>query len=585
MYLMRPDDGCPVCGRPIDGRPLCAGCDRELHRPLWLGGDPVAEQRDFREVLDRDRRTFDARAAARIDPVDGRFLPQIRGGQPSDEEWAEAVRAVTAVAGLDPRGDLRAALQIAIANLDGAARTGVAEINRTGFTVTEVGADSLGSLRIWGDTTSLTWAELGFSTDPGELLFQLAGQDPLRWRVALDRIVAEVSVEVSVVVCGLPGWRVPESAVNLLMVGHPAAVLVRTTEPVGDQLELLVAEAPLQQPYELLVAAVRPGTREVALQTKQLFARGAEIGSTETLTVRCVPSDVRGTVFAVVTWPGTDDPRLLSAETVKLRPGRYQVRAVLEGPGQVRFIEPAGLVPDDRTWAELMEAVPERLGAAVTKVDLICAVELGGAREEVDARLRLVRELIKMLDEECTEPDQLRIAVLGYSDHIFDSRLEGRRVVSGAWLGAVPDALRAVGRLTAEERSYQAAAPVEDMLAVVASRLGKVRTGRKTVLLTVGSRPPHPARVGMASVLPCPNGCNWDQLLARLERNPDLARIAVMDRPLTRDTAAFWNRMGAASLRHMGDADPRQLGIDIGVLVPHVQRLPFPLFEQERGRQ
>jgi hypothetical protein len=357
----------------------------------------------------------------------------------------------------------------------------------------------------------------------------------------------------------------------------------------GPGLDEAPEQAP-EQTYELVVAATHPQTRKVFLQGHRLFAVGARPGDASHLTVRCLPTDEHGTVFAVVTWHDRTF-ELLSIGSVKLAPGLHRVRAVLDGPGRVRFSEPAGMAPDRRRWADLVAAVPARLAPPVAALDLVCAVELGGARDEVDARLTLVRELIKLLRDESPGPGGLRVAVLGYGDHVFDGVHEGKRVVKGAWLADPAEALTAVGRLRPAERHYPDAAPVEDMLAVIVPRLerrtrsadGRRPDGgepRRAALLTVGSRGPHPAQTGESSILPCPRRLDFHRLVARLDRVPDLARIAVVDHPpRARDGA--WQRLGGTALRTFPDADPRSLGVDLGVLAPHVQRLPFPLVAHE----
>jgi hypothetical protein len=595
--------GCPVCGRRFDAQTHCAGCGWPLLGPWRLGGAASDEQQRFREELDRACRAFDAVAAARVSPGDGRYLPYIRGGQPDDAEWAQAL--LTARYETGTQGMLREVLAEATDKVTGTGRLTVVEISATGIAAFEVRADRLGSLECHAEQPVATWPELMpmLSAAPDELRFQLAGglarldQDQV-WATLEPAVAQTVRVPAGavVLVCTAPGWAVPERAADLLLRDHEGAESVRSAgAPVRGMLEELIAGSTLRQPYELVLAVVHPVNRRVMLQTRQLFPVGAEFGDETTLTVRCAPSDEHGTVFAIVTWHG-QEPQRLSVDSVKLRPGRYRVRAVLAGPGMVEFRELPGLAPDHRTWSELTDAIPAELPPRIFAVDLICGVELGGADPgRVDARLHLVRSLIRMLDEECAEPDQLRVAVLGYGDHLYDSRQEGNRVVYGAWLSGTADALDAVDQLRHRGQGYPAATAMEDMLSHVVSQLGAATSGRRTagrrtVLLTIGNRPPHPPAANLQSILPCPHGHNWNELLRRLERTLEVSRIAVVDRTPT-GSGTVWHRLGADGLHELAEpTEPtediaHQLGMDIGLLVPNAHRLPFPLIEQERGRR
>ncbi|GAA4620076.1 hypothetical protein GCM10023196_002630 [Actinoallomurus vinaceus] len=513
-------------------------------------------------------------------------MPCIRGGIPDRDEWERAVRA--ARPDVAPEGVPAEILHQAVATLNGSDRLTVIEVTDKGVGTTQVGVGPLGWLEVMPARDLADWKDLlpMLSPDPVVRSFQLAGgiaafEHEQLWATLERALAALIQVGRPVVIVStVSGWTLPEWAVAFLARRHEPASSVRgSSMSLGPLLGRLVEDSVLHQPYELVVAAVHPTSREVMLQSRQLFAVGARPGDETVLPVRCVSSDENGTVLATVTWHD-GDPRLLSTESVKLRPGTYRLRAVLDGPARVRFVEPAGVAPDERRWSELLSLIPQRLEPSVAAVDLVCGVELGGGREAVDARLRLIRELIKLLDEECPEPDLLRIAILGYGDHALDSRLDDRRVVHGAWLAPAAEALTTLTRLRAVESEYHEAAPVEDMLFEAVGRIVPTAGERKTVLMTVGGRPPHPPRANENSVLPCPYGRDWSKLLRMLERNTDVSRIAVVDRLNTQDRST-WLRLGAKALHELPEAEPRRLGVDIGVLVPRVQRLPFPLLDQD----
>ncbi|HEX2315331.1 MAG TPA: hypothetical protein VHJ17_16420, partial [Thermomonospora sp.] len=76
---------CPVCFTPQDAEPPCGECG-------WSPPPPGTPTAAHEERLHAAQRMFDATAAARLSPVDGRALPYLRGGPLSDEEWARARR-------------------------------------------------------------------------------------------------------------------------------------------------------------------------------------------------------------------------------------------------------------------------------------------------------------------------------------------------------------------------------------------------------------------------------------------------------------------------------------------------------------
>jgi hypothetical protein len=509
----------------------------------------------------------------------------IRGGAPDRDQWERALLA--ARSDVAPEAVLTEILRRALAALNGSDRLTVIEVTEEGIGATQVRVGLLGSLEVAPARDLAGWADLlpMLSTDPVVRAFQLAGgiaefEHGQLWDTLERTLTAIVRAERPVVIVStVPGWTLPEWAVTFLARRYEPAASTRVSPvPLGPLLRRLAEDTALHQPYELVVAVVHPTSRQVMLQSRQLFAEGAQPGDEAVLPVRCVPSDENGTVLAVVTWHDRE-PQPLSTQVVKLRPGTYRLRAVLDGPERVRFVEPAGAAPEQRRWSELLSLIPERLEPTVAAVDLICGVELGGDREEVDARLSLVRELVKILDDECPEPDRLRIAILGYGEHELDTRRDEPRVVRGRWLAPAATALDALAQLRAVEPDYHEAAPVEDMLHEVAGRLEPVE--RKTVLMTVGGRPPHPPRPNVNGILPCRHGHDWTKLLRKVERRTDVSRIAVVDRLNAKDRPA-WRRLGADALRELHHTEPRRLGIDIGVLMPQVQRLPFPVLDEEQ---
>lgn len=567
---------CLVCFHASTTGPDCAECG---WRPKAT--DPVVNTR-----LERAQRVFDATAAARVSPANGRELPQIRGGKPDDTEWSTALRAATART--DPPSALEDLLEPKIVGLPDGGRLNVIEVGREGITTTLVGYDGLGILRSRTRPT-VGWTELVPmlpADTPEELLFRLAGgfggvDRTALWSI-LDRTVpgsVKAGHVEAVLVCTAAGWPVPEHAVTVLGARLTATAIRLEAVPVDELVTRLISLVPLRNRLELVVAVAQPTTRTITLRGSVLFYQGARIGDETVLSLRCAHADPAGTVFTVVTWH-EGRPRPLSIDSLALRPGTHEVRMVLADHGEVRIEEPAGATPDQRTWPELVDALPKRLTEPVAELSLVCLIDLSGNRFE--ARRELVRELVDLLWQECPEPGRLTVSVIGYGDHVYEPGREEDRVVSGSWLRPPDQALTVLDRLRQVERGPLPVAPVEDALARVAAGVGGIPAGRRMVLLTVGDRPPHPATGGNDGVLPCPKPYDWQELLRVIERRPALTTIAVLDE--IRDSDPAWRRLGRTATHPSRSVTAQRLAMDIGVLTPPAQMLPFPLLETPGSR-
>ncbi|WP_207400132.1 hypothetical protein, partial [Actinomadura fibrosa] len=312
------------------------------------------------------------------------------------------------------------------------------------------------------------------------------------------------------------------------------------------------------------------------------------------------PGDADATVLAAVA-ATPDRWTLLTAGAARLPAGsRTEVRAVLDGPGRVRITAPDGLRPVTERLPEMLDGLPERLDVLTEPVDLICAVELGGVDELVQRRLDLLRGLVSVLDVTYPGSDLVRVAVLGYRDHAYGRGRERRRAVLGDWLGTPVKAVEALGRLRPSPVEYPEASPVEDVLHEIAARLARGRTPStgpvplpgdaaraperapaRTVLLTVGARPPHPPVQGDDDVLPCQFERNWQAALAGIARAG--ASCAAVLPPGADRGHPVWAALGAGGLHDIDDIDARRLGVGLGLLPPVPQNLTLPLADPERG--
>ncbi|MEV7907662.1 hypothetical protein [Streptomyces anulatus] len=470
---------------------------------------------------------------------------------------------------------LRKTFTEAVAELGGARRLSVVEIAAEGVTVFDLHRDEAGTPRGRGRPVT-RWAESADGTDPDD-----AGTSPARETV-LDAVRASADDTV-VLVGSSPGNRRAEEAMEWLRAAHPRAfAFTRAGMRVRNLLCEVVADEPLCRSYELVVLRRHPVTSRLELTCTPLFAIEARRGASFTFTVRCEPSDERGTAFAVVAWQDRR-PELVSVHTAKVSPGRYEITAELERPGLVRFSGLPGLVRGDLSWAELVASVPHRLDPSAGPAHLICAVETSGAAARVHERLRRIGQMITAMSGELD--DRLRVSLVAYGAHSFQRKVPEEPIDVAGWQVSAERAQHSLERIEERVRErgavyqgYTGAAMVEDMLAEVARRLPPASQGR-TALLTVGDRPPHPPRAHASEILPCPRRVDWEQQVRRLEEYPGLVFGAICDQPAGR-ADPVWSRLGRGGLARLDDAmDVRELGADLGLMASRAQRIPFPLVD------
>lgn len=477
----------------------------------------------------------------------------------------------------DPyREQLRQTLAGAVAALTGNRRLVVVEIAVDRVITCEVRRDEDGTPR--GRGWSTAWTDLGMEHGWDET-------DATKAEQAVLQAAEAHSPSDVILTCSLPDSSRSDQAFEWLRAARPDAPAFRVDVGIARLLEEVISDDPLRQPYDLVVLRADPRTGRLTLGGRQLFPSGARRGDRAEVTVRCAPSDERGTVFAVVTWQGRE-PQPVSIHAAKIPPGLYTVTALLERPGRVTFTNLGGLVKDPRGWDELVASVPARVAPPARQAHLICAVEICGADAKVDERLSRIRQMITTLSGEST--DRLQVSLIAYGAHSFDRKVRDERVELTDWRvspGRVLDSLRRLEERGAVGQGYPYhphAAQLEDMLAEVARRLDLGDSGptsQLTVLLTVGDRAPHPPREHRSGILPCPNRHDWEPVLRRLEQRQGMSFGAICDQPAGR-AHAIWRRLGAGASAHLDALDIRGLGADLGLAPPRGTPIPLPLIEE-----
>lgn len=613
---------CPVCGQPFavdepsgPAGNSCAECDWPLWTPRRPGPVTAELRADFDRRLDTARRRFDSRAAALITASPERFASLIRGGRPAAGEWATARRqAAKLSAGAADEKSVRETVAGMLRGLTGGKRSDIIEIGPEGIGLVRATADKSGSPRLDRDQPVTPWAELlpMLSRDPEKRLLQLAGgiagldRAELNTRLA-DGVLSVIAVSRAegdhpadtLVICQPAGWPLLEDAARRARQSLEAARLVRVEgmpSSGNGLIDSVAAGMPSLRGYGVVVATVDQQTGAVRTVIQPLFRPGDLPGTEASVAFRRIPGD-RSPVTLSVAVNGhadSDDseaarPTVISTHMLP-QPDEphYQVRAVLDAPGRIRFTEPRGITADTGGQADPLAALPGNVGVRPGAVDLVCAIELAGTKRQVDRRRDMVRELLEQLMHEYpdTGPASLRAGLLGCTDHVFAPGEEKRRVVRRAQLTSPALALAALTRFRGEEIRHPGAAPIEDMLYEAHRMLAGSRdAGRAPRLLLIAGRRPHPHRLGPDKVQPCPFRCDWRRMVRTLAQ-AGVETVAIADVMPTRAArAAFWADAGQAGLHALPDTSARMAGEDLGVFVRSDQRIGVPLISADGSNE
>jgi hypothetical protein len=596
---------CPVCLAPIGPAPTC-DCGWELRGPFLLGEPTDTLRAEFADRLAAARHDHDLRAASRVvaelGEDDPGLMPRLRRLLRGGPSTAGASRVDPVNAGPEPprpRAALASVLGPALARLVAAEldRLVVVEVGAGGVTAHTLETDPAGAPRAVG-RTEWPWTELieHLPSDADLALLRLAGgvgPVPARWpglsAPRLDQVLAAVPTGLDrravLVVLRVAGWPAADLAARDLAdrlttpstVDSVAPLLVRR----ADTLAAALRAAPLRHDYALALAELDPPSRRVRLVARTLFGAGAVAGTAEMVGEVRVAAPTRWSggelQLAVVARPEGDPATWIpvGGGWFPLGSGaEATVRVALDGPGDVRFLGPPGARPAALDWPSLLDGLSGTYGAP--PVDLVFAIELGEKRDagRVDSRLRLVRGLLDLIDSEHPEPNVVRVGLLGYDDHVYDEPKKTHRTV----LRPTPWCSTAIARaalsgLGRSERREVWAAPVEDAIAELGGWAW--RPDAAHVLVTLGTRPPHPERP-VDRTKRCTERHNWGSVMQALVAGHGLRRVAVRDLPdedfelagkgATARATEAWRLLGADALQARDAATARTLADASGVL-------------------
>ncbi|QIS10500.1 hypothetical protein [Nocardia arthritidis] len=584
---------CPVCLGAIGDEAACARCGWVLSAGPWLGpiGDAVRDRFD-REIATVARR-YDLSAVARAgvlgvaDELVAEMCALVRGGEAAEDELA-AVRVGVEVPARQSvwEASVRALVWVSMEPLR---RTLVLiDIGYEDVRVLELSIDPLGAPVTDGPPHRIQWGSLLTErpeSDAAAMLLLAGGIGegyPPGYGIdaaACARLLPTASGSHSKVqvLHHLSGWAMPDRiaarfAPTVAWVHGPvddrfAAAGVRgrqlddrvaVAEVHGPRLDerfagVLAAQMPLLTQHGLVVVEV-DAAGNTRPRVHPLFRAGATAASTRVASADiAVPGDASELVLAVVAGAVDTPPHRCTPIVVATCPMPDEPTATLEfmlgGPGEVIISRPQGSRTDSVAlsgWPAVLDEIPPVHRPLRHALDLVFAIELGGTETALAHRRKLITATIDLLADRRPGQGAVRVALIGYADHVGHGR---QRVLRIHNFEALDTARRAAENLSATPLIEPWAAPLEDALAA-AARLAWRSSPVERRMVIVGSRPPHlPTHDDAAR---CPNGHDWREQLKR-GKDSGVRYLAVWDPPAgmdadsatTRRAIKVWQQLSA----------------------------------------
>jgi hypothetical protein len=385
---------------------------------------------------------------------------------------------------------------------------------------------------------------------------------------------------------------------DLLLIAHPAAetypqllslLISEQRAPayechdrVKDLIRSAITTTPLRDGYELVV--LREGrSGQLSMDLTQLIPQDATSGYSTDFRIRCAPTDDKGTVFAVMirdrgagVTPASPRLRPIEIQSGKIPPGEYDVSARLVRPGHVEFHGlPANLTQDARPWREIRSTVPASLPKA-NQAHLVCMLEVSGA-EHLEHRIERLEELINAVE---AGGRVLSVSLVTYGPHAVSRPQADDSATVLTWATTSDLALRQLATLknrVPPENEYPRAAQLECALLAVAGRFAGRHPERdgEPVLVTAGTRPPHPERVDInTEIIPCPHKVSWRRTLSSLSQTlPGLKFGALCSAGAV---GSVWRSLGRDTIEEVDVVDVPAFAAKLG-LRDTVLAVPFPL--------
>ncbi|WP_208865852.1 hypothetical protein [Streptomyces zinciresistens] len=385
------------------------------------------------------------------------------------------------------------------------------------------------------------------------------------------------------------GWQPLERAAESVRADSGALLCLRLPAHWPAAPDDLTAELPLPSTVWLAAAHGDGGSAAVGLVRRPLFPAGSRAGDRAPagrdveVAVSAPPAGAGPAVAAVVRGPAGEpavDWRPVRMDRLALAPGSGTTLAYsLHAGHRVELRCAARHEPEATAWADLAAATA-RQPVQPYPVDLLLAVEIAGPRADgggvVEARLREAAAVVTAVRAAVGDEPGLRVGLFGYRDHDPLHRPgDHDPVVHRVGMCTAAEAVRVLASWHPHPLRHDFATGLEHLPGEIRAWRHLWRADSHRVLLTVGSRPPHPParppRVVQrgAPVRICPDRLDWQSELRAARRHEDIVCLAVVDEPawmgdpraephLTQWAQYAWHAFGAEG-RFSAGHDPERI--------------------------
>lgn len=539
-----PAPHCPICLRSIDRETACAGCGWVLSAGPWLDDGTGARRAVFDERMTAARRRHDLTAAVRAagypDHADELLLTEllgmVRGGRPTSAEITAARGSATTAT--RPVQEVVPTLLPRLADAPAGSRTlTLLDIDPDGLTTCTLRSDRFGAPTPERPHRILWRTVLpNVPGDRAEARFWLAGGIGVRYPGGYEitpairsRILPDSSPATPdiVVLHRIPGWPAADAVAALF----PFVAAVHGAALGAEFFRILAEHSPLRVDHGVIVVSTgRDGALRPSVHPLYRAGETAAAARPVRLPVR-IPTATGELVIAVVAKPADAyaAPPAVGIDRWAVPAGTdtATLEFALAAPGVVTLEQPRGARPDAQAvagWPALLERMPAHDQPPDHLLDLVFAVELGGAVATVTARRALIAAILEVIQRRHPVPAGVRVAILGYHDH---RPRQAQPVLDSRGFGGLAQAAATCEQLAASGVNSIDAAPLED--AIAAARTLPWRAGPVCKrLVAIGARRPHPTRDDLA--YRCPNGHDWRSELSAL-RASGVQTLAIWDPP------------------------------------------------------
>lgn len=546
---------CPVCAWPNIEQATCLSCGWLLEGPVLLGAPTGQEIQEFNDALATARQSWDLAAAVRAATIDGvhdrplcdRLIRQcVRSLPAASSERERLVREMEIESKLESELQLDGMdpilAQLGSGRLD---TINLLFLDPESLRLISIHTDALGIPYLDEKTTS--WDQLVPNLVPESEIqrFQLSGGHgfvPIDWGEldrSLERRLHDLcpasTNSTSILIHVVAGWQAIDFIAERVRRSYPTILELWVGSNDHDGVGLvdsLLQRIPLRYPCELALAHIDSRTGSVRLVSRLLFDTKTPIerGQSREIAIYAPPVGPERLLLPIVYRCSADptDWKLVSVGSLDLSSGEAgRVTVTYRGHDDISITAPATVVLEEQSWREIFRSVPSVYSPTVAwAADVVFAVELVGADNDVARRIALVQHVIDAFERALPRPGALEIGLLGYVDHPVGEYGRHLNPVERHGLTDPETAHHLVDRWHAhQEKEDDNAAPLED--AINQLRGFRWRAGSRRLLVTLFARPPHPSMQQPDFARVCPFRFSWQTSLRQAKEHQQLECIAV----------------------------------------------------------